>query len=197
MEYFSHSLTHPPTQLIALSKSDLFTHYPANCLSQHHQGKHCRRGGIGEESRAEDRELLPAGCGAPHWEGGHSFFSAVIKTHQEQREQKCIFQIKSHKVMPVSSNGTWRLINLIHISEAGEDTPEMQGKYVNTHTEFGSFLISTWLLAYSESHIHVKCCHLTWISIFVYLKSAFSLNMLKLPEDVNQLCSFCLLFVLS
>lgn len=28
--------------------------------------------------------------------------------------------------MSGSSNGTWRLLNLIHISEAGEDTPEMQ-----------------------------------------------------------------------
>lgn len=45
--------------------------------------------------------------------------------------------------MPGISNGTWRLLNLIHISEAGEDTPEMQGNYVNTHTEFGSALISS------------------------------------------------------
>lgn len=45
--------------------------------------------------------------------------------------------------MPGSSNGTWRLLNLIHISEAGEDTPDMQGKYVNTHRGFGSALIST------------------------------------------------------
>lgn len=44
--------------------------------------------------------------------------------------------------MPVSSNGTWRLINLILISEAGEDMPGMQGKYVNTHT--------VWLFPYQR-----------------------------------------------
>lgn len=31
-------------------------------------------------------------------------------------------------------NGTCHLINLILISEGGEATPNMQGKYVNTHT---------------------------------------------------------------
>lgn len=35
-------------------------------VRQHHQGEHCRRGGSGEESGAEDRELFTAGRGAPH-----------------------------------------------------------------------------------------------------------------------------------
>lgn len=48
------------------SKCDPFTLHPLNCLHQHHQGKHCGRGGGGEKSGAEDRELFPAGRGASH-----------------------------------------------------------------------------------------------------------------------------------
>lgn len=86
---------------------------------------------------------------------GMPYSLQLLNTQQEQQEHKCVFQIKTHKVKPVSSNGTWRLINLIRISEAGEDLPEMQGKYVNTHTESGSSLISTGSLAYSGSHTGV------------------------------------------
>lgn len=116
---------------------------------------------------------------------GMPFSLQLLNTPQEQQEHKCIFRIKTHKVMPAGSNGMWRLINLIHISEAGEDMLEMQGKYVNTRTEFGSSLISTWSLAYSESHVCVD--GLTFGVVieheclsFVYLKST------------SALCFYCL-----
>lgn len=60
----------------------LFTLHPPNCLHQHHQGKHSRRGGVGEESGAEDRELFPAGRGAPHRAGGHTFH-CTQQTHTQ------------------------------------------------------------------------------------------------------------------
>lgn len=85
---------------------------------------------------------------------GMPFSLPLLNTQQEKQEHKCISQIKT-KVMPGSSHGLWCLINLIHISEAGKDSPEMRGKYVSTHAEFRSSLISPRSLAYSESHICV------------------------------------------
>lgn len=68
------------------SKCDVFTLHPPNCLPQHHQGEHRRRGGVGEESGAKDRELFPAGRGAAHREGGYTFSAVVKQAHTHTQE---------------------------------------------------------------------------------------------------------------
>lgn len=109
---------------------------------------------------------------------GMPFSQQLLTTQQEEEQElKCIFLIKTHKAMPVSSNGTWRLINLIHITEAGVDSPEMRGKYVNTHTQLCSSLISARSLACSENHVCVD-----GVRLDVVIEHEF---------HASQVCSHC------
>lgn len=185
--------------MIALSKCGLFTYYSTNCLSQHHQGKHCRRGGIGEESRAEDWELLPAGRGASHWEGRHAFFSAVIKhatgaagtqtciSYKNAQRDAC--KLKWYVASDKSDPYQWSRWGLARNAR----------KICKCPHRFRLFPYQRKIISLlREPHLYwwrdVWCCLWTWIFIFVYLKSASALNVFKLPKDLEQLCSFCLFF---
>lgn len=60
---------------------------------------------------------------------------------------------------------------------AGVDSPEMRGKYVNTHTQFGSSLISARSLACSENHVCVD-----GVRLDVVIEHEF---------HASQFCSHC------
>lgn len=60
----------------------------------------------------------------------------------------------------------------------------MQGKYVNTHTEFGSSLIGSWSLATWRATSVLTLSMIMQSSTFVHLKFAHGLNAFKLPDDL-------------
>lgn len=175
MEYFSHSLALPRRWLLYLSVICLLTTLLTVSRSI------TKESIVDVEASVRKVEQKIESCSQQDVElhierVGMPFSQQLLATQQEQQELKCIFLIKTHKAMPVSSNGMWRLINLIHITEAGVDSPEMRGKYVNTHIRVRLFPYQRQIISLLREPCLCRwreagCCHWTWISCISSLLS--------------------------